>query len=393
MRPRFQCNEDNALTPACGGNRPFTTEKQNYDSNQLNSDKGGLGSKSRHNFHMPDFTYYYTIPELEFELVAMDYTVLGAFPDIIGGTGFEAGATKVKAHCRSEREVGRHLQSVYLASTRLLAQRAQASERKNVAIIGHYPDLWQGGYNLRDMYLKLQQAYGHNASTIFNFYGHTHSQYCDSTDGKQCVNFLTGGGGGCCGGDDSAAGFIAISWNDATKDQEVECFRDNEAVHGGGQGSWRRCTLARKDLDLSAGAAEAAWGEESCAFTADNPRCPNFHLPSQKKTPISQSSSTVVTTAPDVHVSTTEASRTTMPNRQDVKAGTTTATRDTAATFTTTTVVALAGGQSASTPLSKQGFFRNPIQSLLVMALLSVMTLVAVGGLCLLWVRRAAATL
>ena len=37
-----------------------------YAFNQLNVDKGGIGGDVRSNFHAPDFTYYYTIPDLDY---------------------------------------------------------------------------------------------------------------------------------------------------------------------------------------------------------------------------------------------------------------------------------------------------------------------------------------
>ena len=52
---------------------------------------------SRKNYHIPDFTFYYTIPELDFEMIAMDYNIYDF--EGIGGNGYgETGGAR-EAKC------------------------------------------------------------------------------------------------------------------------------------------------------------------------------------------------------------------------------------------------------------------------------------------------------
>ena len=55
----------------CAWNKPKYTSPAGipYAANQLNKDKGGCNPSM---FYMPDFAYYYTINELNFELIALD---------------------------------------------------------------------------------------------------------------------------------------------------------------------------------------------------------------------------------------------------------------------------------------------------------------------------------
>jgi len=255
IRPRFVCNESNANTPACGGAKPYSTEPQGYNSNQFNTDKGGLGGASRANYHMPDYTYYYTIPALNFELIAMDWNWLGAFPGALGGDGVEAGqgAHKLVEHCGSTAELSRSMRGIQDASAKLLKARATAAEHGNVAIIGHYPEIFMGGYhggaNFRRMYLESAPKNRTADMKIFNFYGHTHVQECQAKDPSgACVDFLTGGSGGCCNATtDVPAGFVAVSWN-AQLAQFTECFLDPE------------CTLDTYEVDQNVSSDPGADG-------------------------------------------------------------------------------------------------------------------------------------
>merc|ERR1712137_878310 len=112
VNPRFRCDTDNRNSPACGGARPYSTEAQGYAGNQLNADKGGIDGEGRKNYHMPDYTYYYTIPELNFELIAMDWNwVAVGLQNDLGGDGIHKGANKVLAHCGSEQTLRSSLKS------------------------------------------------------------------------------------------------------------------------------------------------------------------------------------------------------------------------------------------------------------------------------------------
>lgn len=241
VRPRFMCNQGNLHTPECGGARPYSTEPQGYNCNQLNAEKGGLGGEARKNFQLPDYTYYYTIPELRFELLALDWNWLAAFPGSLGGNGLEEGkgAHKMRLHCGSDARLSAEMKGVQEASEELLFKRSAAAEQDNVAIISHYPDEFQGGANFRKMFLDGVPEDRRDALSVLNFFGHTHIQECRGYDEQgRCADFLSGGGGGCCWDGDVPAGFSAISFSDANASQVVECFLGDA------------CTLSAYDKEL-----------------------------------------------------------------------------------------------------------------------------------------------
>merc|ERR1719215_1160993 len=231
VEPRFTCDDSNIHTPACGGARPYSTKPQGYNCNQLNANKGGLGGDLRENYHMPDYTYYYTIPELRFELLAIDWNWLAAFPGSLGGNGIEEGmgAYEMKEHCGSAEKLGSELRGIQEASTEMLFKRSELAQHDNVAIISHYPDEFQGGANLREMYMDGVPEHRREALSIMNFFGHTHVQECRGYGPNgQCADFLTGGGGGCCSHGDVPSGFAAITFSNLNASQVIECFADKE---------------------------------------------------------------------------------------------------------------------------------------------------------------------
>lgn len=222
VKPRFKCGNWNANTPACGGARPYSTEYQAYDSNQLDQNKGGSGGSARANYHMPDFTYYYSIPALDFEILALDWNAMDV--NGLGGAGYRGGAQLTFQRCGWTGALQASLNALKDASTKLLRERALAAEYRNVAIISHYPDEFQGGINFRRMYLSSAPGNRTDSLNVMNFFGHTHVQQCRVNDPSgMCTDFLTGGGGGCCGAGDLPGGFAVISWDDSRK-QKVECF-------------------------------------------------------------------------------------------------------------------------------------------------------------------------
>lgn len=233
VKPRFVCDESNLHTPACGGARPYSAERQGYNCNQFNADKGGLGGELRANFQLPDYTYYYTIPELKFELLALDWNWLAAFPGGLGGNGIGEGkgAGQMRKHCGSADRLSAEMKGVQEASTELLFKRSAAAEQENVAIISHYPDEFQGGANFRKMYLDGVPDARKDVLNVLNFFGHTHIQECRGYDDDgRCVDFLSGGGGGCCWHGDVPAGFTAVSFSDVNSSQVVECFLGEECT-------------------------------------------------------------------------------------------------------------------------------------------------------------------
>lgn len=212
--PRFSCQANDA-SAGCGGARPYSTMPQAYNSNQLDGNKGGAGGWVRANYNMPDFTYYYAIPDLSFEILAMDQNA--DHFESLGGNGVGNGAASVLSHCGSEPTMRASLESIKEASMQLLRERAAASAQNNIAIISHYP-----GNGFRNAYLQtaFQSARSPN---VVSFYGHVHHQQCDSWVDGSCVEFLTGAGGGCCQGDGDPNGFVVMSWDDSMH-QTTECF-------------------------------------------------------------------------------------------------------------------------------------------------------------------------
>jgi len=291
IEPRFVCHP-NARSDACGGRRPYSTKEQGYDSNALNTDKGGVGGPGRKSYHMPDYTYFYTIPELDFELLAMDYNWLAAFPNALGGNGITegAGAAKNLEHCKNNSELmSGSLRGIQQASTRILYERAAAAESRNIAIIGHYPAAFQAEVNFRSMFLRALPHHVRREPDVLNFYGHTHIQrcYCERQPGAEfdscigflaedqptlnnatCVDFMTGGGGGCCSAEDVPGGFVSISFTGCKLKgirQIVDCFVGPD------------CTVDPYATAVPRGAANPS--RETCPFTNDDQRCRNAGNP------------------------------------------------------------------------------------------------------------------
>eukprot|EP00928_Gymnodinium_smaydae_P043547 TRINITY_DN2914_c2_g1_i1.p1 TRINITY_DN2914_c2_g1~~TRINITY_DN2914_c2_g1_i1.p1 ORF type:complete len:507 (-),score=77.65 TRINITY_DN2914_c2_g1_i1:64-1533(-) len=260
--PRFTCDASNAASEACGGPRPYSKHPQGYDSNQLNANKGGVDGALRKNYHMPDYTYYYTIPALSFELLAMDWNYYKA--ETFGGGGAQQGARYLNEHCGGFENLKLSMKSIEEASTKLLLERAVANKSSNVAIFSHYPDEFQNGINLRRTFLDKHPS----TPKVFNFFGHTHSQGCKGWSDEtktECVDFLTGGSGGCCSLWDQPAGFVVVSFDDKSKAQRQECFAPNP---------W--CTTSFRHGILNETSKNDTLAEDVCPWTRDEPACPTY---------------------------------------------------------------------------------------------------------------------
>eukprot|EP00931_Biecheleriopsis_adriatica_P068920 TRINITY_DN4281_c0_g1_i2.p1 TRINITY_DN4281_c0_g1~~TRINITY_DN4281_c0_g1_i2.p1 ORF type:complete len:619 (+),score=89.40 TRINITY_DN4281_c0_g1_i2:160-2016(+) len=266
FNPRVTCDEQNSDAKVCGGPKPYSTESQSYASNQLNADKGGVDGDVRQNFQMPDLMYYYTIPDLDFELIAMDTNWYDRYG--LGGDGMDPGkgAYQMNLACGSSSNARASLASIRDASKQILEERASLADSRNVAIISHYPDEFQQGINWRSQYINNMLSGKADSTRIYNFFGHTHVQECRGTDDSGCVDFLTGGSGGCCGSHDTPAGFVSISWNEAGI-QETDCFLEDG------------CTLNSYNMGTSQNSSENFL--DVCAHTNDQPGCPNYHAGTQ----------------------------------------------------------------------------------------------------------------
>eukprot|EP00438_Fugacium_kawagutii_P003494 Skav218375 [mRNA] locus=scaffold2066:227567:228463:+ [translate_table: standard] len=174
--PRMTCD---GIGSGCGGAAPFSNASQSYACNQLNVDKGGIGGNTRTNFHMPDFTFFYTIPDLDFEMIAMDYNYYDF--EGLGGNGFGqgGGARDVAKACGGTERVHDSLARIRDASNKILKVRADAASSTNVAIFGHYPDWAQENINLRQKFLDEVHEPPRSDLRVLNFYGHTHIQQCE----------------------------------------------------------------------------------------------------------------------------------------------------------------------------------------------------------------------
>ncbi|CAE8730352.1 unnamed protein product [Polarella glacialis] len=281
--PRFTCDETNLDSPACGAPKPYSTESQHYAGNQLNADKGGVDGELRRNFHMPDFTFYYRVPELDFELIAMDTNWYDR--DGSGGNGYGnngGGARELRKVCGSTDKVISYLRHVLDASDLILRERASAAESRNVAIISHYPDEFMQGRNLRKDFVKAMPADKQGGVRAYNFFGHTHVQECRGYDGSGCVDFLTGGSGGCCSTNDVPAGFVAIAWNNVGL-QEVECMA-NYGTNPAACSVWNFYSLAQTGASRNGTlASERGVPADVCEHTDDEPSCPNYWAPGHRK--------------------------------------------------------------------------------------------------------------
>lgn len=266
FNPRMTCS---GIGSGCGGAAPFSNKSQTYACNQLNVDKGGIGGNTRTNFHIPDFMFFYTIPDLDSEMIGMEYNY--DFNNLGGnGYGQGGGARDVAKACGGTERVHDSLARLRDASNKILKIRADAAVSTNVAIFGHYPDWAQDGINLRKKFLDEVSNQQRPGKRVLNFYGHTHIQQCDrhAEEGYDgCTDFLTGGAGGCCG--DTTAGFTAITFGDDGK-QITECFVDEP------------CTIAHWPTLVQANVSVESHHQaqdDVCPHTVDDPRCPAYKGP------------------------------------------------------------------------------------------------------------------
>eukprot|EP01083_Nonionella_stella_P120192 359969_1 len=158
-----------------------------YSGNQVNADKKGCNPA---NYYLPDYGYYYTINELNFEWIGLEETVT-ICPSDMGDQNYKDCNDSSKTGCK-------YLGEMRDASEHMMRQRANVSVNSNFLLSQHYPN---NGKRLVDNFKSLR---GNKATTekIWSAYGHTHVQECQRTDSnKECDSILTGGGGGCCDGD------------------------------------------------------------------------------------------------------------------------------------------------------------------------------------------------
>ena len=232
--PRFTCDKQNRSSAGCGGKHPYLTDPEGvtaYAGNQLDAGKQGSSPQAAWrakfpNYVMPDSSYYYQIPALDFEVNAVEASIVDSGG--LGGDGCNGGARAVCAACGGPANLAPQLAKMNRAGEAMLARRARESTSANVAIINHYPGKDQ---QLRNDFLKGAPR---DPSTVLTFSGHEHDQRCEEKSAAGgCVAFVTGGGGGCCTWDlckssGPLGGFTAIAFKKESGKvkQYVECFAD-----------------------------------------------------------------------------------------------------------------------------------------------------------------------
>jgi len=223
-----------------------------YAANQIN--KYPTKGCNPENYYIPDFGYYYTIPELNFEWIALEESVT-ICPDDMGDSNYkycDNGSSKVGCE---------YLGKMRDASEDMMISRANSSNNTNFVISQHYP---QNGNRLVDDFKKARSSAGKTRSKdlVWSVYGHTHEQDCkrQSSDGN-CDSMLTGGGGGCCstktlrgfwviGFDSNGQMTQPYKYNDPSISCEYPCgatFTNNEII----KDTFMHCCKASYDDNIN----------------------------------------------------------------------------------------------------------------------------------------------
>ena len=188
-----------------------------HSQNQLNKSKGGYRPSSIpnvNNLYLPDYSYYYAIPELDLEIICLE-TNFGACPSQTPGwTPY--GKEAVDHNCgTTSDEICLWLEVQYNAAIKLLKDRAKNTKAHNIIINQHYPEILVGGPSLAAQLLEIfSKAAGDSKMKNIDIravFGHAHATLCrdasyrkphfgkTKTNKNQCQYILAGGGGGCCG--------------------------------------------------------------------------------------------------------------------------------------------------------------------------------------------------
>ena len=184
-----------------------------YGSNQLNKNKGGCNPD---NYYIPDFSYYYTINELNLEIIGVEDSSYFCPNEIGGGHG----NTKTFDNCSPNGnyingiEIGcNYLSKINNASESLLIDRAKTSDNHNFIIMQHYP---QQSSRILSLFThnRANTTINNNNDRIWSVFGHSHKQECRGHDKYgSCNEILSGGGGGCCIFEETIRGFYVIGFD------------------------------------------------------------------------------------------------------------------------------------------------------------------------------------
>jgi len=151
-----------------------------YGANQLNKDKGGCNPS---NYYIPDFGYYYAIPELDFEWIAMDKNVKSS-----------------DAKCK-------YMETMNDACEEMMQNRSKHSNASNFMLIQHYAGKTK---EVIESFNKVRKQTDKD-DLVWAAGGHSHYQQCISEVNGVCEAIQTGGGGH--GSPDLLKGFFVIGFD------------------------------------------------------------------------------------------------------------------------------------------------------------------------------------
>jgi len=179
-----------------------------YAANQINADKGGCNPK---NYYLPDFGYYYTIPELNFEWIVVEQR---------GDCGGPTWNGQNFSDCAGSSKVGcGYIGKMQDASEEMMRQRANVSTSSNFMLIQHYNG---HGKRLTQMFTDARKK--SDEYTVWSAAGHSHMQECINEVDGVCVEIKTGGGG--TGRTDVWKGFYVIGFDENKKMIQPYNFND-----------------------------------------------------------------------------------------------------------------------------------------------------------------------
>jgi len=173
------------------------------DGSQCNQINADINNKQF--FYMPSVNWYREHPELDLEVVALDFNDVSEHPCTYGK------ASKCRSTCMS------NLASRASAAEHLFQSRYSASSQKNLLVFSHYPTDYFKKHHT-SMLPALKDRSKHN---IDYFGGHRHNTDQSSTSSiAPNNNWLVGGcgGWGCDGGNQ---GFVVGEISDTVKTYAV----------------------------------------------------------------------------------------------------------------------------------------------------------------------------
>jgi hypothetical protein len=188
------------------------TTKIPYAANQIDKNKGGCNPA---NYFLPDFAYYYNIPELSFEYIVMEESE----GDCVDSGGSTWCGQDFKDCDKSQKTGCNYLGRMKTAAQNMMNERANVSNNTNFMIVNHYAG---HGAGLRTNFIKARGSQKYVAWTAG---GHSHAQECMAEDSNGvCIQIKSGGGGH--GGGTQLHGFYVIGFDENKK--MIQPFKFND---------------------------------------------------------------------------------------------------------------------------------------------------------------------